>query len=78
MNDLQARLNRCFAAIFPDLPDPKISSASVDTLEGWDSVNAATLITTIEEEFGVEFDVDTVGTLTSYKAIEEALAAMSK
>jgi len=78
VNDLQARLNRCFAAVFPDLPDSKISTVSVDTLEGWDSVNAATLITTIEEEFGVEFDADTVGSLASYKAIEEALAAMSK
>lgn len=78
MNDLQGRLSRCFAAVFPQLPESQIASASVDTLEGWDSVAAATLVTTIEEEFGVEFDVDSLGDLTSYHAIETALAAMSK
>lgn len=78
MNDLQGRLSRCFAAVFPQLPESQISSASVDTLEGWDSVAAATLVTTIEEEFGVEFDVDSLGDLTSYQAIETALAVMSK
>ena len=78
MNDLQGRLSRCFAAVFPQLPESQIVSASVDTLEGWDSVAAATLVTTIEEEFGVEFDIDSLGDLTSYHAIETALAAMSK
>ena len=77
MIDLQVRLGRCFAAVFPNLPESQITSASLDSVEGWDSVAAATLITTIEEEFGVEFDMDTVGELTSYKAIADALAAMS-
>lgn len=78
MNDLQGRLSRCFAAVFPQLPESQITTASVDTLEGWDSVAAATLVTTIEEEFGVEFDVDSLGDLTSYQAIEAALTVMSK
>ena len=73
MSDLQARLTRCFAAVFPNLPESQIMSASLDTVKGWDSVAAATLITTIEEEFGVEFDVDSVGNLTSFAAIESAL-----
>lgn len=73
MSDLQARLTRCFAAVFPNLPESQITSASLDTVKGWDSVAAATLITTIEEEFGVEFDVDSVGNLTSFAAIESAL-----
>lgn len=77
MNDLQARLGRCFAAVFPNLPESQITTASLNTVEGWDSVAAATLITTIEEEFAVEFDMDTVGELTSYKAIANALTGMS-
>ena len=77
MNDLATRLNRCFAAVFPNLPQSQIVSASLDTVEGWDSVAAATLITTIEEEFNVEFDADTVGDLTSYSAIEKALLELS-
>ena len=74
MNDLQRRLARCFAAVFPNLPESQITSASLDTVEGWDSVAAATLITTIEEEFGIEFDVDAVGNLTSYQAISDYLS----
>ena len=78
MNDLQDRLSRCFAAVFPNLPDSQITTASLETVDGWDSVAAATLITTIEEEFGVEFDVETIGGLTSYQAVAAALEAISK
>jgi acyl carrier protein len=77
VNDLHGRLSRCFAAVFPGLPESQIAAASVDTIEGWDSVAAATLITTIEEEFSVEFDVDAVGNLTSYAAIAEELEKAS-
>lgn len=77
MNDLDARLGRCFAAVFPNLPQSQIVTASLDTVEGWDSVAAATLITTIEEEFGVEFDVEAVGNLTSYAAIAQELKKIS-
>lgn len=73
MSDLYGRLSRCFSAVFPNLPESQITAASVETVEGWDSVAAATLITTIEEEFGVEFDVEAVGTLTSYAAIAHEL-----
>ena len=73
MNDLHGRLSRCFAAVFPSLPESQITAATTDTIEGWDSVAAATLITTIEEEFSVELDMDAVGNLTSYAAIAQEL-----
>jgi acyl carrier protein len=76
VNDVQRRLTRCFAAVFPNLPESQITSATLDTVEGWDSVAAATLITTIEEEFGIEFDVDAVGNLTSYHAISDYLSRL--
>ncbi len=76
MNDLQGRLTRCFAAVFPNLTESQIATATLDTVEGWDSVAAATLITTIEEEFGVEFDIEAVGNLTSYQAISDYLSAL--
>ena len=73
MNDVQARLTRCFTAVFPDVPEQEITSASLDTVKGWDSVASATLITTVEEEFCVEFDAETVGNLTSYQSILDYL-----
>ena len=69
MNEIQDRLDRCFAAVFSDLPEAQIRSASVESEKGWDSVASATLITAIEEEF----DVDTAGELTPYSAIVAAL-----
>jgi acyl carrier protein len=69
VNNIQGRLTRCFAAVFPDIPEQLIATASLETVEGWDSVAAATLVTTIEEEFGIEFDAEVLGNLTSYKAI---------
>ena len=78
MNDLQGRLSRCFAAVFSHLSESQVAAASVDTVKEWDSVAAATLITTIEEEFGIEFDMDTVGKLTSYQAIATELEKSGK
>lgn len=76
MNDLQARLTRCFAAVFPNLKDQQIATAGLDTVEGWDSVAAATLVTTIEEEFGIELDGEALNNLTSYRAIFDYLSAL--
>jgi acyl carrier protein len=73
MNDIQARLTRCFAAVFPNISDHQITNASLDTMEGWDSVAAVTLLTTVEEEFGIEFDAEILGSLTSYQSILDYL-----
>jgi acyl carrier protein len=76
VNNIQVRLMRCFSAVFPTLPEQQIATATLETVEGWDSVAAATLITTIEEEFGMEFDVEGLGNLTSYRSIFDYLSAL--
>jgi acyl carrier protein len=75
VNDVQVRLSRCFSAVFPNLPERQITAASLETVTGWDSVTAATLVTTIEEEFGIEFDAEVLGDLTSYQAIAGYLSS---
>lgn len=54
MDDLQARLIKCFAAVFPELSEDQIRAATQKTVAGWDSVASVTLIALIEEEFGLE------------------------
>jgi acyl carrier protein len=76
VNNIQVRLTRCFSAVFPTLPETQIAAATLETVEGWDSVAAATLVTTIEEEFGMEFDFDALGKLTSYQSIFDYLSAI--
>jgi len=76
VNNIQVRLMRCFSAVFPTLPEQQIATATLETVDGWDSVAAATLVTTIEEEFGIEFDVEALGNLTSYQSIFDYLSAL--
>jgi acyl carrier protein len=78
VNNIEARLTRCFSAVFPNLPEGQIPGASVETLAGWDSVAAATLVTTIEEVFGVEFGSEVLDSLTSYQAIVGYLSEHSQ
>jgi acyl carrier protein len=77
VSDIESRLNRCFAAVFPGLTPEKIPNASVDTVEKWDSVAGITLVTTIEEEFGIDFDPDALEHLVSYRLILDYLKASS-
>ena len=74
MNDLDARLTRCFAAAFPDLREAKIPAATVENTASWDSMGALTLAALIEEEFGVTFGDDVIGSLRSYALIRGEIA----
>lgn len=76
MDNIQVRLTRCFSAVFPNLLEQQITTASHETVAGWDSIAAATLLTTIEEEFGIEFDIEALGNLMSYEAIFDYLSAL--
>ena len=58
MNDLKAKVARCFSNVFPDLPQAEIPRASTASLGSWDSVAHVTLLSAIEEEFGVAFELD--------------------
>lgn len=73
MDETTKRLKNCFEVVFPDLPEAEISSASQDTVANWDSVAAITLVNVIEEEFGVEMDLDELAELDSFPKIQSYL-----
>lgn len=73
MNEIEQRLVRCFSAVFPGIPEPQIKNASVENIESWDSVAMATLVTAVEEEFAIEFDVDSLSNLTSFQSMLDYL-----
>jgi acyl carrier protein len=77
VNDIRSRLMRCFVAVFSQLSEQNIATASLDKVEGWDSVAAATLVSTIEEEFETELDSDALGSLTSFQSILDYLTRVS-
>ena len=78
MNDTRARLVKCFAAIFPDLSEGQIESASSTNMNEWDSVATVTLITLIEEEFGIEVDADDLEQLVSFDSVLSYLEQKNK
>lgn len=75
MDDLQARLVACFAGVFPSLAKHEICDAAVSTVKGWDSVASVTLLATVEEEFGVEIDVQEMAELLSFRSMLAYLEA---
>jgi acyl carrier protein len=77
MDDVRSRLARCFVAVFPNLTSERIPEAEPSTVAGWDSVASVTLIATIEEEFGVEFDVQEIANLLSFTKLFEYLQSLN-
>ena len=69
MSDNRARLIECFASVFPDLKTAEIPHASTATVPEWDSVASATLVSVVEEEFGVSLDLDELEGLTSFELV---------
>jgi acyl carrier protein len=69
MNELDAKLLRCFQAVFPNLGPDQVPQASAETLQAWDSVAMINLLNIIAEEFGIEVDWENFQELTSYAAI---------
>jgi acyl carrier protein len=75
MDSTQARLARCFSAVFPALPNSAILAANATNTEAWDSVASVTLFATIEEEFGIEIDLQDAPALLSFDGLLEYLRA---
>jgi acyl carrier protein len=69
MADVRTRLARCFSSVFPDLGPEAIEEASPETVQAWDSLANATLITVVEEEFELEIDPDELEELLSFEQL---------
>jgi acyl carrier protein len=74
MDTINPRLINCFRTVFPSLAEEDISHATQSTVEGWDSIAAITLVNVIEEEFGIQMDMDALADLDSFGRIQEYLA----
>ena len=69
MDEAQIRLMGCFAAVFPALTQEQILRADHYNVSRWDSVASVTLFATIEEEFGVEVDLQDLARMVSFETI---------
>lgn len=69
MDEQQRRLANCFGAVFPELSSEEIIHASSATVPSWDSVAVVTLLTVIEEEFGISIEEDDPAKFDSFQRI---------
>lgn len=73
MPDMEERLERCFAMVFPELRSAQIRSASTETVEDWDSLASITLAALIEEEFAIKVPADDLPSLLCFQDVVEYL-----
>lgn len=66
MDDMQVRLASCFLAVFPDLSLDQVTEASSMSVENWDSLAGVTLLSVVEEEFGITIEEDDLTRFNSF------------
>jgi acyl carrier protein len=70
MDNLQPRLLRCFSSVFPDLNEEQIRNASIDSVAGWHSLASVTLVSIVQEEFGLQVSLADLPNLVSFSAVQ--------
>jgi len=69
MDNLEHRLVRCFSSVFPELNEDQIRNASIDSVPDWHSLASVTLISVVQEEFGVQVGLTDLPNLVSFSAV---------
>ena len=77
MDDIKGRVARCFSNVFPNVRQDEIPRASTASLAAWDSVAQVTLLSSVAEEFGLNFDVEHFEELVSYALILDYVESKS-
>jgi len=77
MAEIESRLANCFATAFPELEPAEIPAVSMGSLASWDSLAGITLLSLIEEEFGIGILPDDAAGLVSYQLILDYLRTLS-
>jgi acyl carrier protein len=68
--NLEHRLVRCFSSVFPDLNEEQIRRASIESVPEWHSLASVTLISVVQEEFGVQVSLSDLPNLVSFSAVQ--------
>lgn len=69
MHDVKQKLSKCFSAVFPELSAEEIVKTSTCSAANCDSLSAVTLLALIQEEFGIDLEVDAMESFASFEGI---------
>jgi len=70
---MEERLKECFTAVFPNLTSDEILRSSTASVATWDSLATVTLISVIEEEFGVTIAPEEYEYIVSFDLVNQCL-----
>ena len=73
MDDVDGRLMRCFASVFPSATRDEIRTAEFETIPGWDSLRGVTLLAVLDEELGVQIDLWELLEMRTFDAVKRHL-----
>ena len=73
MSDTQDRLVNCFKTVFPNLTAEETVRASTASVATWDSLATVTLVSVIEEEFGIVILPEEYEYIVSFSLVSECL-----
>ena len=69
----EAQLLQVFQSVFGDAITTLDDGDAIDGLPGWDSAGHLNLIMAVEAEFGLQFDIEEMESLTSVAALRRRL-----
>lgn len=75
MPEIDERLEKCFALVFPKLRSSQIRTASTEVVDEWDSLASIRLAVVVEEEFGIKIPADDLPELMSFREFEGYLSS---
>ena len=77
-DELERKIKDVMKAVFEISVDKIDEESSIDNIDLWDSMGHIKLILSIEKDFGMQFNVDDVVEMTSYKRIREIIQDKNK
>jgi acyl carrier protein len=73
MSNVEERLLGCFSAVFTNLSSDEILQCSNASVASWDSLATVTLVSVIEEEFGVTIAPEEYDYMVSFELVSQCL-----
>jgi acyl carrier protein len=77
MNDIETRLQKCFALAMPHLTADAVSRASTSSVSEWDSLATVNLLSLVEEEFKLQVPDADLENFVSFELILDYLQVKS-
>jgi len=71
---METKIKKIMSIVFDAQVENLGGNPSPDTLEAWDSLNHMKLISSLEEEFGIQFDDDDILNMKDYHSVQSILS----